>query len=230
MAEAPGGTAQPVAQAEPAAETAEGVPAWMRVDLDSLGLQLWFGATHDIGIPLATDIYVADFAGVPFAEFDVGPALSFGPVALTPMVGIGFDFGQRKAVSLIAPQLFTIVDLDKLYFESWIQAFLNSPFTSGADNNLYTRDFVLYKAFENLAIGPHIEATIALNNDRDALASLQVGGATMVGYGENNTLLLALGYETVEDARAYATGVDATGNPILADRGLVGRFTFVRSF
>src|SRR5688572_21891352 len=53
-----------VAPAEvPAEEAAEeedgGVPSWMRMDSDSLKLQLWFGATHDVGgVGIATDIYV----------------------------------------------------------------------------------------------------------------------------------------------------------------------------
>jgi hypothetical protein len=218
------------AAGEPAEDEEEGIPGWFRIDSDGLGLQLWVGATHSLGpVDLASDIYVDSGT---FAEFDIGPAFSFGPLALTPMVGIGFDWSEQRATTLIAPQLFTILDLDMIYFESWIQGFLYSPFTEGADNDLYTRNFLLAKLSDDFHIGPQMEATLALNNDRDTLSSLPVGGRINLAYGENNLLGLFLGYQTQRDARVVDTGeVDAAGLPVLAeDRALVGRFTFVRTW
>jgi len=229
--EAGPGEAAP-AEAPAASEEEGGIPGWFRIDSDGLALQLWVGATHSVGpVDIATDIYVDSGT---FGEFDIGPSFSFGPLALTPMAGIGFDWSQQKAVSLIAPQLFTILDLDPIYFESWIQVFLNSPFADGADNDFYTRDFLLLKATEDLHIGPQIEATIALNNKdaRDKVGSLPIGGRINLAYGANNTLGLFLGYETQKNARTVDTGeLDANDVPIVADdRALVGRFTFVRTW
>ena len=53
-----------------------------------------------------------------------------GPISLMPVLGLSFDFETQEAAYLAIPQLFTIVDSDSLYFESWIQTFLGSPFGS----------------------------------------------------------------------------------------------------
>jgi hypothetical protein len=218
---APEPAAAPPAEAPAAEEESAAPPSWFRIDSDGFGVQLWAGATHDLGaFQLATDIYVVGTIG----EFDIGPAFTFadGAVALTPMVGAQFDWYQKRMVSLVAPQLFTIVNLDSIYFESWIQAFIYSPFTDGAEgaDTLYTRDFLLYKVSDMFAIGPNVELNYGF--DAGEITSLPVGGAAMVGYGTGNTLLLALGYETNEDARATAGGS--------GDRAIFGRFTFVHYF
>jgi hypothetical protein len=205
----------------PAAEEAPSIPSWFRIDSDLFGVQLWAGATHDLGaFQLATDIYVTSTIG----EFDIGPAFTFadGAVALTPMVGAQFDWAQKRMVSLVVPQLFTIVNLDSIYFESWIQGFFYGPFTEGAAplDTLYTRDFLLYKVSDTFAIGPNIELNYGF--DAGEITSLPIGGAAMVGYGTGNTLLLAMGYETNEDARAAAGGS--------GDRAIFGRFTFIHYF
>ena len=212
----------PAAEAPaPVEEESTAPPSWFRIDSDGFGVQLWAGATHDLGaLQLATDIYVVGTVG----EFDIGPAFSFadGAVALTPMVGVQFDWWQKRMVGVVAPQLFTIVNLDSIYFESWIQGFFYSPFTEGAEplDTLYTRDFLLYKVSDMFAIGPNIELNYGF--DAGEITSLPVGGAAMVGYGTGNTLLLALGYETNEDARAAAGGS--------GDRAIFGRFTFIHNF
>lgn len=214
----PAETAPAAPEAAPAAEEEEGSDpeGWFRIDSDGLGLQLWVGATHDVGFDLATDIYVDSGT---FAEFDIGPALTVSDeVLLIPMAGIGFDWSAWQATTLIAPQLFTYLDFNPVYFESWIQAFLTSPFIDSGDNNLYFRNFLLFSLIPDWSIGPHVEFTLALNNDRDTLASMQVGGATGINYGKNNQLLLFLGAET-QDA---AQGPDG--------EMLVGRFTFVRTW
>lgn len=193
-------------------------PGYFRIDTDILSTQFWVGATYDLGsgIGLASDIYVVDT----FAELDVGIAFSIGPVSLLPMAGIGFDFdaeaggdpGEPQATSLIAPQLFTIVDTTWVYFESWIQTFFNEVFIDDATDSFYTRNFILVKPLDFLAVGPQLELTYAFNNAEDKkLASLPIGGRVNLGYGENNTLGLFLGYDVQEEQ-------------------LAGRFTFVRTW
>ena len=210
-------------------------PGWFRVDSDLTGLSLWAGATHDLGgVGLATDVMlssgaysdIASGAVVPFslAEFDVGPAFAFvdGAVAVTPMVGLQFNWVERRTVALAAPQLFTIMNLGSFYFESWVQCFFYGMFTDSAKirDNLYTRDFLLYKLGRSVALGPHVEVTYLFDNRR--VASLPVGGAGMLNYGKNSTLLVALGYETDSDARESSGGS--------GDRALFGRFTFIQTW
>ena len=211
------------------------MPGWFRIDSDLAGLSLWVGATHDLGgVGLATDVVVSSGSYedistgevVPFslAELDVGPAFAFvdGGVAVTPMVGIQFDWMQRRAVALPAPQLFTIVNLGPVYFESWIQCFFYGVFDEAAQirDNFYTRNFLLYKLGRFIALGPNVELTYLF--DSQQIVSLPVGGALMLNYGKNATLLLALGYETDEQARASSGGS--------GERAVAGRFTFIRTW
>ncbi len=215
-----------VTEAAPAPEAEEeesSTSGWFRVDTDSLQTQFWLGATHDFGgLAIASDIYVVGS----FAEFDIGPSFSFGNLALTPMVGIGFDFENSNVSSLIAPQLFSIYDMEKLYFESWIQVFLLSPFEDGAEDDFYTRNFLLYKASDEIAVGPQVEVLYALNSEdgdgtdenpgfESGVVSLPVGGRVNLGYGKNNTLGIFLGYDL-----EGAEGSDK----------VAGRFTFVRTW
>ncbi len=238
--EAPAAEAAPAAAAEaPAEEEGSSVDGWFRVDHDSLNLQLWFGATHSLGpIDIATDVYVDSGS---FGEFDIGPWFEVGlggdnSLGILPMAGIGFDWAAQKTATLIAPQLFLYLTVGPVYWESWTQTFLNSPFEDGADDDLYLRNFILFSLSDHIAIGPQVEATLALNNDRDTLGSLPVGGRTNLHYGENNTLGLFLGYETNEDARTVETGAEfdaATGEFVSTtaeDRGVVGRITFIRTW
>jgi len=230
-----GGEAAPVPTPAPAAEGDDPVAGWFRIDSDLLALQLWVGATHSLGhLDVATDIYVTSGT---FAEFDLGPSFTvpFGDgnsFVATPMAGVGFDWSQRRAVSLIAPQLFLYLTAGPVYFESWTQVFFNSVFVDDATDSLYLRDFLLFKLSDSIAVGPHVEATLDLSGAGDTLLSLPVAGAVSLNYGKDNTLLLALGYETVEGARQVLTGVDETdpANPIeqYSERGVAGRFTFTR--
>ncbi len=206
--------AQEVTATESATKSADvGTSGWFRVDTDSLGTQFWFGATHTVGgVDIASDIYVVG----KFAEFDIGPSFSFGNLAITPMVGIGFNLETTNVESLIAPQLFTIWTPSKLHLESWIQGFVNSVFDDEGSDSLYTRNFALYKAGEAFAFGPQVEATLALNEAAgEGLTSLPFGLRTNIGYDKNNTLALFLGYETKSQ--------DDVDN-------VVGRFTFIRSW
>jgi hypothetical protein len=200
-------------------EEESGVPGWFRIDADRLGIQLWVGATHNLfGLDLASDILVRDT----LAQLDLGILVQIGPVALLPEFGMSVDFGNQELASLV-PQLFTIIDASAIYFESWIQGYLNSATEyRGGANSLYTRDFILLKVSDDFRIGPQCELTIALNDgakglDGDAITSLQVGGRVNVAYGEKNTLGLFVGTETDDDSR-------------LGNDDIVGRFTFVRTW
>ncbi|MXV74057.1 hypothetical protein F4Z99_07245, partial [Candidatus Poribacteria bacterium] len=149
---------------EMAEEEASGASGWFRTDTDSLGTQIWVGASHSPsflgGLSLDTDIYVVGT----FGELDIGlgiPVVDSDSLSLSflPMVGIGFDYAAADGPSsLIAPQLFTYLTAGSIYFESWIQGFFNSPFDYG-DDSFYTRDFILYSVNDTLAIGPEVEVT-----------------------------------------------------------------------
>jgi hypothetical protein len=232
------------AQEAEAEEGGNDPAAWFRIDSDALGLQLWAGATNKVGpIDLATDIYVLDYQGSTFGEFDIGPAFSFGDLALLPMVGIGFDWGQQEPSVLVAPQLFTIYDGDPpIYFESWIQGFLTSPFADGGGNTLYTRDFALFKATPDFYVGAQVEATIGLNDagkatDADgelkALVSLPVGlRVNYNAHGDWDALIgLFLGVETQKHAKQVGTGEFEEGIVLTEEsKGIVGRFTYLHFF
>jgi hypothetical protein len=159
---------------EPQQEETNYPSGYFRIDTDILSTQFWVGATYDVGsgIGIASDIYVVDT----FAELDLGIAFAIGPVSLLPMVGIGFNFGETEVAgetyepqttSLIAPQLFTIVDTQWIYFESWIQTFFNDVFIDGATDSFYTRNFILVKPLEFIGIGPQIELIYEFNNADD---------------------------------------------------------------
>ena len=209
-------------------EESSGVSGWFRVDTDGLGTQLWFGASHSPsflgGLSLDTDIYVTE----KFGELDIGigiPVVDSDSLSLSflPMVGIGFDaagedeHGHAITVangpsSLIAPQLFTYLTAGSIYFESWIQGFFNSPFDYG-DDSIYTRNFLLLSLNDTLSVGPQVEVTLDLTNG--GLGGLAPGLRANVGYGENNTLGVFVGFETQK-------GDD--------DTGITSRMTFVRTW
>ena len=205
---------------EMAEEEASGASGWFRTDTDSLGTQIWVGASHSPsflgGLSLDTDIYVVGT----FGELDLGlgiPVVDSDSMSLSflPMVGIGFDYAAANGPSsLIAPQLFTYLTAGSIYFESWIQGFFNSMFDEEAGDSFYTRNFVLLSLNDTLSVGPQVEVTLDLGDD-GGLGSMVVGGRANVGYGENNTLGVFVGFETQK-------GDDETG--------LTGRMTFVRTW
>jgi hypothetical protein len=210
---------------EMAEEEASGASGWFRTDTDSLGTQIWVGASHSpsfLGsLSLDTDIYVVGT----FGELDIGlgiPVVKKDSLELTflPMVGIGFDYEAANGPSsLIAPQLFTYLTAGSIYFESWIQGFFNSPFDYG-DDSIYTRDFVLYSLNDTVAIGPQVEVTFDLTGSE--ISSIVPGLRANVGYGENNTLGIFVGFETVPQEDDEGEEIDQTG--------LTGRMTFVRTW
>ena len=205
---------------EMAEEESSSASGWFRTDTDSLGTQIWVGASHSPSflpgdLSLDTDIYVVGT----FGELDIGlgiPVVDSDSLSLSflPMVGIGFDYATPNGPSsLIAPQLFTYLTAGSVYFESWIQGFFNSPFDYG-DDSIYTRDFLLLSLNDTVAIGPQVEVTLGLG-DEGGLSSFVVGGRANVGYGENNTLGVFVGYEIEKGDE---------------DTGITGRMTFVRTW
>lgn len=199
----------PKIEPEPPAAAKEPT-GYFRFDSDGLGLQLWAATTYDLGpFGLTADIYVT--SGM-FGEIDVGPVFLIGPLTFVPTVGAGFDWGQKKMVSFI-PQLISILDTEPIYFESWVQFYLNSPFANVA-NSLYTRDFILAKINSLIAIGPQVEVTEEINRQ---VISLPVGGHINLKSGPADRIELFLGYETKKDARQDG-------------RGLVGRLTYVHGW
>ncbi|WP_437290694.1 hypothetical protein [Sorangium sp. So ce406] len=222
------GTAEPVGEPK---EEASPIASWFRFDADNLGLQLWAGASHKVGpIDIASDIYLTTTG---YAEFDIGPSFALGPVIISPMVGIGFDFINHLTATLVAPQLYLYVDAQPVYFESWNMLQFNSVFNEGYQNFYYSRHFLLFYPVEDFGLGPHLELNVDLNEvpgavgatepDGTGPSSLQVGGIVGLNYGTGNKLLLYLGYETQQEGRSNIfTGTDAGK--------LAGRFTFVRNF
>ncbi|MDE0427900.1 MAG: hypothetical protein OXN25_23835 [Candidatus Poribacteria bacterium] len=203
---------------EMAEEEASSASGWFRTDTDSLGTQIWVGASHSPsflgGLSLDTDIYVVGT----FGELDIGlgiPVVDSDSLSLSflPMVGIGFDYAAPNGPSsLIAPQLFTYLTAGSIYFESWIQGFFNSPFDYG-DDSIYTRNFLLLSLNDTLSVGPQVEVTLDLTNG--GLGGLAPGLRANVAYGENNTLGVFVGFETQKEDE---------------DTGITGRMTFVRSW
>ena len=201
-----------------AEEESSSASGWFRTDTDSLGTQIWVGASHSPsflgGLSLDTDIYVVGT----FGELDVGlgiPVVDSDSLSLSflPMVGIGFDYAAPNGPSsLIAPQLFTYLEAGSIYFESWIQGFFNSPFDYG-DDAIYTRNFLLLSLNDTLSVGPQVEVTLDLTNG--GLGGLAPGLRANVAYGENNTLGVFVGFETQKEDE---------------DTGITGRMTFVRSW
>lgn len=228
-------TVPPIATDAPPAEAA--IPSYFRIDHDYVfGLQLWAGATHPLidGIGLATDIIVTEgqlpaYQGATaswYGELDIGPAFTFGPLSLTPMTGAGFDWAA-KHMMISNEQLYTILNTDKIYIESWIWAMMYSPFKEAPSPNVFhTRDWILYKLSGTLSIGPQLEIWANMKSKtvsglylKNGITSMPIGGHLDIAYGTGNTLGLFLGYEANKDGREARNG-NAT----------VGRFTFIHNF
>jgi hypothetical protein len=223
-----------VAPAPAPVEEEETFPAaWMRLDSDLLGFQAWAGATHMFtdNIGLASDIYLN---AVPFlGEFDIGPTFVAGPMIVTPMIGIQWDWVARRAAAVI-PQLFVTGGPDPIYTELWLQWFNYAAFkdpnlgAAGTVSYLYGRFFLNYKAHKYVAFGPQIEFQVALNDaakvtlpdetEPTSLTYLPIGANVMLtNYGQNNTLIAFMGYDV--------QSMDTPGQ-----RHLTGRLSFIRNF
>ncbi len=230
--------ASPPASPAPSVEAAPAAPAawpgWIRVDHDASALQVWGGATAPLadGIGLAFDMYVnSGFLG----EFDIGPAIAVSTLTLTPMIGLQFDWSDRKLAAVV-PQLYLTGPLadGKLYNELWVQ-YYNYKLTKYQDEGhgvftyLYLREFLDYKVSDNVGVGPEVELT--QNFTASQIQSLPIGANVMLNMGLNSTFFAFLGYETNKNSNTYPTGSDAMGNPTGTEKhNVAGRLTFVHNF
>jgi hypothetical protein len=202
----------PTPATEAAAEGPTPMPGWIRIDSDWGGLQLWGGGTYPLvdGVGLAFDMYVLQ-AGTSLGELDLGPAITAGPVTITPMIGLQIDWTQHKAVSLV-PQLYVTGGPGPIYGELWLQYYMNKTF-DGASNTLNGRLFADFKFNDFIAVGPELD--LAHDSEAD-LVSLAVGPNVMLSnVGAGGTFIAFLGYETKDT---------------FFDNHVAGRLTFVKNF
>ena len=199
-------------EGEGAAEKAR-IPGWFRVDTDSLGTHFLIGATHSVGgISLESNIFIDDTIG----EFDLGvsiPAVKGEgfSVTLLPMLGLGYDFAAPDGPLAIYPHLFIFMPAGRLFLKSWTIGTLKSAFDEDKSNEVYTRNYITYSLNGTVAVGPQVEAVLV--GSGVGLVSFVVGPRINIGYGENNTLGMLVGYDTKK-------GEDQTG--------LTGRLSFTR--
>ncbi|HVJ16966.1 MAG TPA: hypothetical protein VM686_16105, partial [Polyangiaceae bacterium] len=176
-----------------------------------------------------SDAYVYSYAGGSFGEFDIGPAFTAGPVIVTPMIGINFNWTSQKT-NAIVPQLYVVGGSGPIYFEWWNQLFIQKPFEDTFNlglNYLYMRAFATYNVTEDFGIGPEIDAWISLDKELtgdETLYHLPVGGVAKLNYGEGNTFFGFLGYETQTIGKELAVPAGS------GDRALIGRLTFVKNW
>ena len=172
------------------------IPGWFRVDTDSLGTHFLIGATHSVGgASLESNIFIDDTVG----EFDLGvsiPAVKGEGFSITLllMIGLGFDFAVPDGPLAIYPHLFIFMPAGNLFFKSWTISTLYSVFDEDRSNELYTRNYITYSLNKTVAIGPQVEAVLVGNSV--GLVSFVVGPRINIGYGENNTLGILVGYDT----------------------------------
>ena len=221
-ASAPAGTPEPAAAA-PAPAGPTPAPGWMRIDSDFFGLQLWGGGTLPLvdGVGLAMDIYVNQTATNSYGEFDIGPAITAGPLTLTPMIGAQLDWSSRKAAALV-PQFYATGSLGPMYTEFWFQ-FYDYKMFDGASNQINMRLFSDYKISDYVALGPEIDLNWDSNGypNKDGkikkVYNLPIGPNLMFSnLGLNSSLIGFIGYET--------------GDPTTRDNHLTGRLTYVHNF
>ena len=201
-----------------AATEASRIPGWFRVDTDSLGTHFLIGATHAVGgVSLESNIFIDDTIG----EFDLGVSISAVKgddfsITLLPMLGLGFEYAVDNIPSpdgplAIYPHLFVFMPAGKLFLKSWTIGTLYSVFDEGKSNELYTRNYITYSLNKTLAIGPQVEVVLVGNSV--GLVSFVVGPRINIGYGENNTLGILVGYDTKKEEE---------------QTGLTGRLSFTR--
>ena len=213
---------------EETAEEERGVSGWFQVDVDSLGTYFLIGASHPLGnVSLDSKIYVnSTYVDNPeeekeknkfVGEFAMGlsvPAVYNDNLSLflLPMLGVGFNYANADGPYTLNPQFFAFLSADKIFLFSWTYSTIATVFDDERKNDLYTRNFVTYSLNDTIAIGPQIETYMTLG-DEGELFNLNVGGRMNIGYGENNTLGIYVGYETKK-------GDEETG--------LTGRLNFTR--
>ena len=197
---------------EAAAEKSH-IPGWFRVDTDSLGTHFLIGATHSVGgVSLESNIFIDDTIG----EFDLGvsiPAVRGDGVSVTllPMLGLGYDYASPDGPLAVYPHLFVFMPAGKFFLKSWTIGTLYSMFDEDKSNEVYTRNYLTYSLNKTIAVGPQVEAVIVGNDV--GLVSFVLGPRINIGYGENNTLGILVGYDSKK-------ADDQTG--------LTGRLSFTR--
>ena len=102
---------------------------------------------------------------------------------------------------------------EKSRIPSWIIGTLYSVFDEDKSNELYTRNYITYSLNKTVAVGPQVEAVLVGNSV--GLVSFVVGPRINIGYSENNTLGILVGYDTKK-------AEDQTG--------LTGRLSFTRKW
>lgn len=192
------------------------ITGWFQIDVDSLGTYFLIGASHPLGgVSLDSNIYVNDH----FGEFDIG--VSFPVVAndslaliLLPMLGVGFDYTSADGPNTLFPQIFAFLPAGKIYGFHWTIGTVKTIFDDESLNELYNRTYLTYALNDTIAVGPQFESVLGLG-DGGGLWALNFGGRINIGYGENNTLGLYLGYETKKEEE---------------QTGLTGRMNFTRTW
>ena len=191
------------------------VTGWFQIDVDSLGTYFLVGASHPLsgGISFDSNIYVNDHLG----EFDMGvsvPVIANDSMALllTPMLGVGFNYTSPDGPYALYPQIFAILPAGKIFGFHWTISTVKTLFDSESLNEVYNRTYLTYALNETIAVGPQFESVLGLG-DGGGLWALNFGGRVNIGYGENNTLGIYVGYETKKDE---------------SETGLTGRMNFTR--
>lgn len=211
------------------------VSSYFRFDQDYLaGTQLWAGATYPASsvVGLSAGVYLPenspslDTSGAMrntwWGEFDLGPTITLGPVTITPMAGIAFDWASRRAVSINAPQLYLVATNEKLYFEAWLWTLL-FPFKNPMYSDyIHSRGWLLYKVSKVIGVGPQFEYTYNLNSQGSGVKGVvgaPLGAHVELAFGVGNSLGLFVGYDLSKSSRDTYQGNAA-----------VGRITFVHNF
>ena len=192
------------------------ISGWFQIDVDSLGTYFLVGASHPLGsVSLDSNIYVNDHLG----EFDIGvsyPVVKSDSLTLIllPMLGVGFDYTTADGPDALFPQIFAFLPAGKIYGFHWTIGTVRSIFDDKSLNELYNRTYFTYALNETVAVGPQFETVLGLGDD-GGLWALNFGGRLNIGYGENNTLGLYVGYETKKEE---------------GQTGLTGRMNFTRTW
>ena len=193
------------------------ITGWFQINVDSLGTYFLVGASHPLseGISFDSNIYVNDHLG----EFDMGvsfPVIANDSMALllTPMLGVGFEYTTPDGPYALYPQIFAILPAGKIFGFHWTIGTVKTLFDSESLNELYNRTYLTYALNDIVAVGPQFESVLGFG-DGGGLWALNFGGRVNIGYGENNTLGLYVGYETKKEE---------------GQTGLTGRMNFMRTW
>ena len=205
-------------------ETKPNISGWFQIDVDSLGTYFLIGASHPLsgGISFDSNIYVNGSPAIDgsrqfLGEFDMGvsfPIIANDSMALllTPMLGVGFNYTSPDGPYALYPQIFAILPAGKIFGFHWTIGTVKSIFDAESLNELYNRTYLTYALNDTVAVGPQFESVLGLG-DGGGLWALNFGGRINIGYGENNTLGIYVGYETKKEE---------------GQTGLTGRMNFTR--